>query len=244
MRQTENDIEQVRRYHDTILSSPSTDPTINEQLDQVMRSIQKNIRQFGVDLKGIDQDANANFKAREMSDTELRMIRTIQESLMAQLRNVWEELRDARTTYESRCKSRIQRSLEIAGYSVTDYDIEEALEKGTPIFSKEFADTLSAKLALRDIQDRHDQLLDLEKKIEEIRDMFNEMGMMISLQGETVDKIETAVTMATEDISKADTQLRQASDLRNKWRKRKICLIFIGVIILAIIIAVIVFTVI
>ena len=35
---------------------------------------------------------------------------------------------------------------------------------------------------MRDIQDRHDQLLDLEKKIEEIRDMFNEMGMMISLQ--------------------------------------------------------------
>ena len=35
-------------------------------------------------LLGIDQDANAHFKAREMSDTELRMIRTIQESLMAQ----------------------------------------------------------------------------------------------------------------------------------------------------------------
>lgn len=40
----------------------------------------------------------------------------------------------------------------------------------------------SAKLALRDLQERHQELLKLEKGIQEMHDMFLELNLMIESQ--------------------------------------------------------------
>lgn len=47
---------------------------------------------------------------------------------------------------------------------------------------QKFVESESAKLALRDLQDRHDELLKLEKGIQEMHDMFVELNLMIENQ--------------------------------------------------------------
>jgi len=242
LKQTEKEVEEARGYHNAILTSPMTDEKTNSKLDSVMKSIQKNIRNIGAELKDIDKTSNDYYRAAQISGTELRMLGNIQESLIVQLRNVYEELQNARTNFEDRCKQRIQRSLEIAGYNVSEVDVDEALEKGTPIFSREFADTQSAALALRDIQDRHDQLIGLEKNIEEVHDLFVDLSMMISLQGEVINRIETAVEIASEDVSSGQKHLQSAAASKKKYHKRKCCIWVVLVCIVAVVIAVLVFT--
>jgi len=242
LKQTEKDIEEVRGYHSAILSSPTTDQNTNDRLDFVMKSIQTNIRKIGAELKDIDTEANDYHGTGKITSTELRMLRNIQKSLISQLRHVYDELQGARSAFEDRCKLRIQRSLEIAGYDVTEADVDEALEKGTQIFYKEFAETQSTKLALRDIQERHSQLIGLEKNIEELRDMFVDLSTMISLQGEVIDRIEMAVTIATEDVSNAQQQLQSAEVSKKKYRKKKCCIILAVVCLIAVVVAVLVFT--
>jgi len=46
----------------------------------------------------------------------------------------------------------------------------------------QFAETQSAKLALQDIQQRHTQMVEIEKSLVELRDMFVDLSNMVNLQ--------------------------------------------------------------
>ncbi len=43
-------------------------------------------------------------------------------------------------------------------------------------------DTAQAKQSLKDIEDRHNDILKLEKSITELRDMFMDMAMLVEQQ--------------------------------------------------------------
>lgn len=87
-----------------------------------------------------------------------------------------------------------------------DDEIEDAVASGVTIFSKEvfyiispliyvihdslisittsnqFSECEAAKLALRDLEDRHQELLTLEKNIQEVRDLFVELNHLVDCQ--------------------------------------------------------------
>ena len=84
-----------------------------------------------------------------------------------------------------------------------DDEIEEAVNSGVTVFSKEvrlefpffcvhyslffvnknqFSECEAAKLALRDLEDRHQELLILEKNIQEVRDLFVELNHLVECQ--------------------------------------------------------------
>ena len=61
-------------------------------------------------------------------------------------------------------------------------------------------------------------------------------------QGEVIDRIEMAVTIATEDVSNAQQQLQSAEVSKKKYRKKKCCIILAVVCLIAVVVAVLVFT--
>lgn len=75
-----------------------------------------------------------------------------------------------------------------------------------------------AKDALHEIQDRHQDILQLEKSLLELHEMFVDMAMLIEQQGEMIDRIEFSVERSSVYVEKALQNTRQAQKLQSSAR--------------------------
>ena len=89
------------------------------------------------------------------------------------------------------------------------------------------------------MEDRHQELLELEKSLKEMADMFVELNLLVQTQGETIDTIEANMAQAEVKVASGNVELGNAKRKQKTARKRKfICIAAIsGVLLLAIIIA-------
>lgn len=63
------------------------------------------------------------------------------------------------------------------------------------------------KNALYDIEERHKDLLNLERNVNEIHRMFVDLALLVSLQGDMIDNIEANVRNAKESVLHAEDDL-------------------------------------
>lgn len=81
------------------------------------------------------------------------------------------------------------------------------------------------KNALYDIEERHRDLLNLERNVNEIHRMFVDLALLVSLQGDIIDNIEINVRSAKESVLQAEDDLILSKN--NLSGARKVFLIFI-----------------
>jgi len=166
-------VEEVKRKHSAILSAPQTDEKMKQELEDSMSDIKKTANRVRSKLKvietGIDQEEFIN-----RASAELRIKKTQQSTLSRKFVEVMTEYNRTQTDYRERCKSRIQRQLEITGRTTTNEELENMLEQGNPaVFTQGIImDTAAAKQTLADIEARHADIIKLETSIKELHDMF------------------------------------------------------------------------
>lgn len=106
-------VEEVKRKHSAILSAPQTDEKMKQELEDSMSDIKKTANRVRAKLKvienGIEQDEFVN-----RASAELRIKKTQQSTLSRKFVEVMTEYNRTQTDYRERCKSRIQRQLEIS----------------------------------------------------------------------------------------------------------------------------------
>lgn len=78
-----------------------------------------------------------------------------------------------------------------------------------------------------------------QNDIQDVNQIFKELGAMVHEQGEIVDSIEASVEHTEHYVSQGASQLREASTYKNKIRKKKLYLAIIAAVILAVIIIII-----
>lgn len=79
-----------------------------------------------------------------------------------------------------------------------------------------------------------------QSDINDVNQIFKELGALVHEQGETIDSIEASVERTTSFVSEGAQQLHQASTYKNKVRRKKLYLALIAAIILTVIICIIV----
>ncbi|XP_062204560.1 syntaxin-132-like [Phragmites australis] len=89
---------------------------------------------------------------------------------------------------------------------------------------------------LQEIQERHDTVKEIEKKLLDLQQIFLDLAVLVEAQGEMLDNIETQVTSAGEHIQTGTNLLQKAKMLQKNTRKWT-C---IAIIILLIIVLVVV----
>ena len=127
---------------------------------------------------------------------------------------------------------------------MTDDQVEDILSNRTqvPIFAPHLAESQAAKLALRDIEERHRDLTLLEESIREVNSLFQEIGLLVELQGEKIDRIETTIVDVVDQTERGVVQLKQAKKSQKKYRKCKIILAASIAIVVLIVVTVLVVT--
>jgi len=240
----QNNVEEVKKKHSAILSAPTTDEKMKQELEDLMAGIKKTANQVRQKLKVIEQNIEQEEHTNK-SSADLRIRKTQHSTLSRKFVEVMTEYNRTQTDYRERCKGRIQRQLEITGRTTTDEELEEMIEQGNPaVFTQGIImETQQARQTLADIEARHADIIKLENSIRELHDMFMDMAMLVESQGEMIDRIEYHVEHAVDYVQTATQDTKKALKYQSKARRKKIMIAICLLIILIILILTIWFNV-
>lgn len=75
------------------------------------------------------------------------------------------------------------------------------------------------------IQNKFEAILRLEKSVNELFQLFQEMQILVKAQGEAIDNVESNIRDAEHYLERAEVHVEKAEDLHKGNQKRTLCLI-------------------
>ncbi|CAN8256898.1 unnamed protein product [Cochlearia groenlandica] len=162
-------------------------------------------------------------------------------SLKMKLRDKMAEFQILRENIQQEYREVVERRVfTVTGQRADEDTIDELIETGDSeqIFQKAIQEQGRGQVmdTLAEIQERHDAVRDLEKKLLDLQQIFLDMAVLVDAQGEMLDNIESQVSNAVDHVQSGNTALQRAKSLQKSSRKW-MC---IAIIILLIVVAVIV----
>ncbi|XP_070699060.1 syntaxin-11-like [Pempheris klunzingeri] len=158
---------------------------------------------------------------RGSSDPTARIAQTQYQCLSSALREVMLSYNDTEMSHRVACKRQIQRQMEVVGREVSDKELEEMMESGElSVFSVQ-VEGKTARSAFLQIESRHKELVDLEKRIKGIQELFLDVAVLAEEQGAAMDNIQKNVQNSEVIVEEGLVQLDKAitSDKNNPFKK-------------------------
>ncbi|PIN17135.1 SNARE protein Syntaxin 1 [Handroanthus impetiginosus] len=116
-----------------------------------------------------------------------------------------------------------RRVFTVTGTRVDEETIDKLIEIGESeqIFQKAIREQGRGQVmdTLAEIQERHDAVLDLERKLLELQQIFLDMAVLVDAQGDMLDNIESQVSSAVDHVQSGNTALQKAKSLQKNSRK-------------------------
>lgn len=218
----DSNIEEVKKIQNKILSDPLNRVKLQEGLSELQHAIKKKASMIKTKLNQVGQSS-----AKDESSTAGRIQKTV---LTATVKSFVESMQIYNTiqaNHQDKVIGQIQRMKDIGAVD----------EDRDTIMGNELLQAQNAKQQLNDLQDRFSQFTKLESSIEEMRDMFLDMNMLVESQGEVIDRIETHVQSAEVDVEQAAEQTKIARKYQSLARRKKMYLIICIVLTVFILIA-------
>ncbi|GAV77287.1 Syntaxin domain-containing protein/SNARE domain-containing protein [Cephalotus follicularis] len=133
-----------------------------------------------------------------------------------------------------------RRVFTVTGNRADEETIDTLIETGDSeqIFQKAIQDQGRGQImdTLAEIQERHDAVRDLEKKLLELQQVFLDMAVLVDVQGDMLDNIESHVSSAVDHVQSGNVALQKAKKLQKNSRKWMCFAIILLLIIVAIIV--------
>ena len=80
------------------------------------------------------------------------------------------------------------------------------------------------------MENRHEMLLNLEKPITELHEMFIDIATLVEAQGEMINRIDVHITNATDYTDRAMNDTKKALEYAQAARRKKIMMLLCVVI--------------
>jgi len=246
--QVQKNVADIRKLHKKILNNVKSDPKIKEELDDKEHS---NKKLYGRIKNKLDEEQakvdskKSQFKSpssREQEDIKIRQNQI--NSQKRRLHDLWSEYIICQSQFREDSKKQFIRQCQITGTQKTNQEIEELLDNdpsgALEMFSGSILqDTQAAKDKLLAVQERHGEFMKIEKQLEELRDMFIELSILVHEQGENVDNVAYNVQNSEVKIQGGTKHFFKAKELAIGSRKMKICLFIFFVVLIFILVLVI-----
>ncbi|XP_030928394.1 syntaxin-132-like isoform X1 [Quercus robur] len=162
-------------------------------------------------------------------------------ALMKKFKELMTEFQTLRQRIQDEYREVVERRvMTVTGTRPDDETIDHLIETGNSeqIFQKAMQEAGRGQVlnTVEEIQERHDVVKEIEKKLLDLHQIYLDMAVLVEAQGEILDNIENQVTTAVDHVQRGTTVLQNAKKLQKNSRKW-MC---IAIIILLVIVAVIV----
>ncbi|PKU65502.1 syntaxin-132 [Dendrobium catenatum] len=229
------------------ITKASAMKAIKKRMHKEMDEVGKISRTIKVKLEEIDQDNLFNRKKpgceKGTAVDRSRLSMTV--SLKKKLKDSMNDFQILRQTIQDEYREVIERRVfTVTGTKPTEEMIDQLIETGDSekIFQKAINEMGRGQVvdALEEIQERHDAVMEIEKKLLELQQIFTDMALLVEAQGELLDNIENQVANAVNHVQSGTEALQIAKSLQKKSRKCMMIAIILFLIVAAIIVLTIV----
>jgi t-SNARE complex subunit (syntaxin) len=214
-------------------------------------TLKANIKQLMKDASSKAQEVKKMLSAMQETTRELRSsdgesaVVRIREQQHANLSrkflNYMKTYQSMQEEYQTQFKTRMKRTIRIVNDKVTEEEVDELISKPeiTPqdLYQAELKLTDNQKHTLdatyAEVVDTHNDILELERAMNEVHQLFMDFATILAEQEELIDSIAHNVMKANEYVEKGIDNLKGAKKYQK--RSRKVYCILILVIILVLV---------
>lgn len=234
----EQNVATIKQYFNKLDDINTNQRDLNDKIESVFQNntsisqqIQSKLKEFEEELRNIDTSSAEG----RIKNIQYNSLKTRYQKIFKQNTSELEYFRNVK-------KSQLEAQLRAKGVRVSEEELVRLLDEKTDIqvFTENIlAETVEAKRQLQDIEERHQQLLKIERMLEEVRDMFLQMAILIDNQQELIDRVEYQAELAQNFVGRGREDLKKGEKKRKKYIKRKIILVIVILVLLAIILVLI-----
>lgn len=216
---------------------------IKQRMEKDINEVIKIVRTTKSKLEQLDQDNLSNRQRpgceKGSSVDRSRTATTI--GLKKKLKERMSDFQSLRETIQQEYREVVERRVfTVTGNRADEETIDQLIETGNSeqIFQKAIQEQGRGQVmdTLAEIQERHDTVREIQKKLLELQQIFLDMAVLVEAQGDMLDNIESHVSGAVGSVQSGTVALQKARMLQKNSRK---CMC-IAIIILLIIIVVVV----
>ena len=126
------------------------------------------------------ESENKKMAAKTPDSSDLRIRQSQHSAITKKFLDAMMEYKQIQTKYQDKYKQRMQRQILIANPNATEAEVVEMVASGGAVFAKQVTHQKGeAKRALQDIQERHADIVKIERSIIELQQLFMDMSVMV-----------------------------------------------------------------
>ena len=237
----ENKTEDLYRLKNTVVNSTGEEETAtSEELNKIVNQTQ----QIQSKMKKIIDDLRAELneeKNEKPDDPEYRIKENLFGAMIKKYQQTCLKFQKAENDIKNIIQTKFVRSAEIAlNKELSEKERSEVINDPQIIqemYENKLTGAAHIRLqnAVRDLEERHKDIKNLEKSIMQIHNMVIELSKLVQLQGEMIDNIEMNIKKAKDYVAKGEVNIEKSKKNLQKARKKKCIIVIIVVVILLVI---------
>ncbi|KAK6027408.1 SNARE domain protein [Ostertagia ostertagi] len=265
----QSEIESLHRKQQHVLSLAIADPKEKVRLNsEVFWNTAKVFRCSGWTFQDVLEDQIAKirrktFDLRKMvnevdnefsefarvcpSQGEVRIRKNQIDLIRKKLRDVIIRFNETHADYRSRVSVRVRRQLRAVGENITEEEADKIIDSAgrDELFFREVNPlSVSARAALTDVKRRHNEIVELEKSIQEMQEIFIDLQNLTEVQGDIVDNIERNVDTTKVHVEEGARNVKVGLEYKKSATRKKIMVaLCVVILILLLIVAAIILAV-
>jgi len=149
--------------------------------------------------------------------TEERIKKNLHTSLLNEFLEIMQCYQSLQNKHNEEMRSIVKNQVLIVKPNATEDEVEQVIQSGSDqIFITNSARGRAAQDSLNYIKDRHNEILQLEKSLEEVHQLFVDMAVLVKEQSEKLNRIAFQVQNVKRDVLAATDELKQAQRIKKK----------------------------
>jgi len=213
---------------------------IMEQLNKLMEQTNAHAAAVKKKLDDIkaDNEAFQQKHAKEGASAKLQMRQNLYQTYARKFHQVMNDYNTASQEFKRSLKERIKRQLKIVEPDMTEDEVQKIVDSGqaNDVIKKALISE-NLQNVVADIEERHQEILALERQVLEVFELFKDLATLVDLQQESLDVIETRIQNSRAYVESGEKELKQAEEYQRKSRKKQCIILACVVVVLVVILA-------
>jgi len=203
---------------------------LQDQTSSVAQEIRSDLKRMEKHTQKVIQDAERAASTSQEKDlasksSEARIRQNMQNTMSRKFMDLMKEYQDVQTKYKDKYKDKVVRQYKIVNPEADQDEIDQVLASDQPVFAQSVLTGAASQAmsAVQDIQEKHKDILKLERSLEELHQLFVDMSVLVQSQGELLNQIEYSVEQSVAYVEKGVVELTKAQEYQKSARKVQRC---------------------
>lgn len=211
----------------------------SSKLDILISETNKKCNSCKILLKNMKITTDEMKNSNKITSSDVKIRENLHMTHTTKFIEVLKSFQKAQQNFKLSLQNKIERQIKIVKPDVTQEEIQKIFEIGdaTQVFQSIIlnskVDPIST--AYTNAVDKYQDIVKLEKSIVELHQMFTDMAILVTQQGEMLNKIEYSIENAEQYVEKGNRELVKANKTRRKMRKKYF---LIGLVVMAVLVVI------